>query len=448
MSPLHWIALSVKKKWKYTTYGIAVIFVIFSMFWILLDSNKFDEFMPVISLAISLPVLLFYAIGFVVHTYSLKYERTRKDKIFVFLFVVLFLCMISLSIIQYFTIMSLHDPLENKFYYAYWLIYWFVQIISLTLSTRYFLIDIYISLYNLPMIGGSSNGPLIYDDVYQDDIVPSSPFEAPEINADNLTFGIDDEIALGSFGTVYKAMWYNNPVAVKKLRLPSNIKEVKNEIKMLSQYPHPRIVQFMGICDKNDRYTYLVFELCEAGDLRNFLVDIQLNDEEYNRILYDIAQAVEYLHENDIIHRDLKPGNILILHEEHKIRAKLCDFGTSRHLSMQTMTNNVGTLRYAAPEIFPVDGITFQRYTKSVDVYSYGSVAFQVFVKKHPLNQLLHENDILLAHRQKLAYGYLMDDLFETEIDEIIRKLILSCVTHSPKKRPTFPQICEIWSDM
>uniref|UniRef100_A0A6B2LNJ3 Protein kinase domain-containing protein n=1 Tax=Arcella intermedia TaxID=1963864 RepID=A0A6B2LNJ3_9EUKA len=45
------------------------------------------------------------------------------------------------------------------------------------------------------------------------------------------------------------------------------------------------------------------------------------------RILFDIANGLNYLHNNKVIHADLKSLNILLTDEN---RAKICDFGAAK----------------------------------------------------------------------------------------------------------------------
>ena len=44
-------------------------------------------------------------------------------------------------------------------------------------------------------------------------------------------------------------------------------------------------------------------------------------------IIYNILQAVSFLHSSNLVHRDLKPANILM---DDSCQIKICDFGLTR----------------------------------------------------------------------------------------------------------------------
>src|SRR6202043_3229754 len=66
-----------------------------------------------------------------------------------------------------------------------------------------------------------------------------------------------------------------------------------------------------------------------------------------------VAQALDFIHQNHLIHRDIKPGNILI---DPEGQAKLADLGLIKDLDSQSLLTRsktgLGTLEFAAPEQF------------------------------------------------------------------------------------------------
>jgi aurora kinase len=70
---------------------------------------------------------------------------------------------------------------------------------------------------------------------------------------------------------------------------------------------------------------------------------------EVQAIIFQICNAVRYLHANNIIHRDIKPENILIAPGGV---VKLTDFGWSVHNPDKTMRETIcGTPLYLSPEL-------------------------------------------------------------------------------------------------
>lgn len=97
------------------------------------------------------------------------------------------------------------------------------------------------------------------------------------------------------------------------------------EYSILNNLDHPNIVKAI---DFSNKIPYLVVEYIEG---ENALVTYKNNsvplDESYT-VLFQIYDAIKYLHLNNFIHRDIKPSNIII--EKNTKRAVLVDFETAR----------------------------------------------------------------------------------------------------------------------
>lgn len=71
--------------------------------------------------------------------------------------------------------------------------------------------------------------------------------------------------------------------------------------------------------------------------------------------MYQILEALRYLHQQDIVHRDLKPENILMSSTNAGARVILTDFGQAikvagdRRSQPKRMETLCGTLEWVAP---------------------------------------------------------------------------------------------------
>jgi serine/threonine protein kinase len=128
------------------------------------------------------------------------------------------------------------------------------------------------------------------------------------------------------------------------------------------------------------------------------------------------------------MHCDLKPSNILI---DKNGCAWISDFGTSQfEESDRTQTTATGTVHYAAPEMFEDNG-----YTNKVDVFSFGSVLYEILAGKPVFPPDMMPFPVLRQlHKKK------MPEIPE-DIQGYARDLIKRCWSFDPAKRPSFDQI-------
>jgi serine/threonine protein kinase len=142
-----------------------------------------------------------------------------------------------------------------------------------------------------------------------------------------------------------------------------------------------------GICipePDSDVHCMLVSELCENGDLFDYIVSFPVSaatkaDAKRNvprlGIMLDMARGLEYLHTRTpaIIHRDVKSSNILI---NRTGVAKVGDFGLARvkHSTRSMIRSLVGTVNWQAPELWHPE----PRYDYKVDVFSAGVVYWEM----------------------------------------------------------------------
>lgn len=75
---------------------------------------------------------------------------------------------------------------------------------------------------------------------------------------------------------------------------------------------------------KTQTHCYIITELCQGGDLLNYLTRRgKLEESVAVSIMQEIVEGVQYLLRRGILHRDLKPANII----NNRKNWKIADFG-------------------------------------------------------------------------------------------------------------------------
>uniref|UniRef100_A0A1I8P293 Mitogen-activated protein kinase n=1 Tax=Stomoxys calcitrans TaxID=35570 RepID=A0A1I8P293_STOCA len=220
-------------------------------------------------------------------------------------------------------------------------------------------------------------------------------------------FDIKKRLGKGAYGIVWKALdkRNNETVAVKKIfdafRDETDAQRTFREIVFLKAFRHhPNIVRLHNVYKaSNNLDIYLTFEYMES-DLHNIIKKGAILKDIHKRyVMYQLINAIKYIHSGNVIHRDLKPSNVLI---DSKCRCKLADFGLARSVSNwptrcdshdmsngggdaplePLLTDYVATRWYRAPEIL----VASKRYTKGIDMWSLGCILGEM-IRGKPLFQ-------------------------------------------------------------
>lgn len=154
-----------------------------------------------------------------------------------------------------------------------------------------------------------------------------------------------------------------------------------------------------------------------------------------DKLLFEIAQGIEYLHSQSVVHGDIKGGNILIDEQWHP---KLADFGLTvfADATRQFTTDQGGTLRWMAPELLRPLG-NFKR-TFSSDIYAYGCVCVELHSGRVPFPDIKHEVRII----EMVLSGDLPPR--PAAMTEDLWRLVYVCCENGADMRPGASEIVEM----
>eukprot|EP00958_Prasinococcus_capsulatus_P027838 scaffold5956_cov385-Prasinococcus_capsulatus_cf.AAC.2 len=164
-----------------------------------------------------------------------------------------------------------------------------------------------------------------------------------------------EKIGEGTYGKVYKARdnLTGELVALKKTRLeveeegvPATALREVALLQLLSKSRYVvRLLSVEHVHEVKKPILYLVFEYCDTDlkkyiDKRNHLKALPTSV--VQSFLYQMLQAVAYMHSHGVMHRDLKPQNILV--NEKEGLCKIADLGLGRAFSVpiKSYTHEVG----------------------------------------------------------------------------------------------------------
>ena len=182
----------------------------------------------------------------------------------------------------------------------------------------------------------------------------------------------------GGFAEVYlgEHIYLKSQAAIKVLHTQladaADIENFRREAETIVSLAHPHIVRVLDF-DVKDGVPFFVMDYAPNGTLRGrHPKGIALPLPMVVSYVKQVAEALQYAHEQKLIHRDVKPENMLLGRRNEVL---LSDFGiallaqSSRSQSTQEV---VGTLAYMAPEqIQGKPRLASDRYSLGVVVYEW-----------------------------------------------------------------------------
>ncbi len=245
---------------------------------------------------------------------------------------------------------------------------------------------------------------------------------------------LERKLGRGGMGVVFLA-WENaleRLVALKvlppALATRSRRDRFLEEARIAAGLKDDHIVPIHAV-DEAGPYVYYVMEYIRGETLaQRIAAKGALPVQDVTRILYEVALAVGYAHEQGVVHRDLKPQNILL--RSHDGRAYVADFGLARVLDdglapAVADARMSGTIPYMSPE--QAAGLPADRPS---DVYSLGVVGYVMATGQPLFDGSLKE--VLEQHISRPAPPL---PVFGRHLDTTLSGAVGRCLMKDPQNR-------------
>ncbi|XP_022750938.1 mitogen-activated protein kinase kinase kinase 3-like isoform X3 [Durio zibethinus] len=244
----------------------------------------------------------------------------------------------------------------------------------------------------------------------------------------------------GTFGHVYLGFNSENGqmCAIKEVRVISDdqtskesLKQLNQEINLLSQLSHPNIVRYYG-SELGEETLSVYLEYVSGGSIHKLLQEYGAFKEpviqNYTR---QILSGLAYLHGRNTVHRDIKGANILV---DPTGEIKLVDFGMAKHITAcGAMLSFKGSPYWMAPEVV----MNTNGYNLAVDIWSLGCTILEMATSKPPWCQYEGVAAIFKIGNSKDIPE--IPDHLSNEAKSFIRL----CLQREPSARPTALQLLD-----
>lgn len=251
-----------------------------------------------------------------------------------------------------------------------------------------------------------------------------------------------------------KDMHLNRVVAYKTLRAEFADDEIENtrllrEARVSAMLQHPNSIPVYEVGRDNRGHYYFTMKLVHGYTLREIMDYRERYDlTQLIEVIEQIAHVLAYAHAHGVAHRDIKPENILagpygevllldwglakVWRKDGTTPVEDTDDSKPIPDSDKTITGHgklQGTLCYMSPEQIRRDtDISF-----STDIYSLGSVLYEVLTGQPPFNSDMAYEVLDMVQNQEPARP---SKISKYHVPKILEELCLKCLNKDPARRP------------
>ena len=174
------------------------------------------------------------------------------------------------------------------------------------------------------------------------------------------------------------------------------------EARTLAHFRHRSVVEVTRVFEANaTAYMVMVFEAGQSMEQWLTGLGRAPTQEELDRIVWPLLDALEMMHAQNFLHRDIAPDNIIVRPDGSPV---LLDFGASRRAVAEVSHALTGIIKhgYSPHEQYTSDGRLQGPWS---DLYALGATLYRAVTGKPPEEATLRSGDDRLLPAAKAAAG-------------------------------------------
>ncbi len=247
-------------------------------------------------------------------------------------------------------------------------------------------------------------------------------------------YQIIKELGRGAMGVIYEAHdpQIGRSVALKVLRQDRVTSETfvirfLKEARAIGRLSHPNTVSIYDV-GEDQGTIYIAMEFLDGEPLNKVVEKRRLSTKEIIGIGIQIAEALDYAHQNGIVHRDIKPENIIL---QASGQVKITDFGIAHIedplMPEQTQAGEIlGTPVYMSPE-----QISSRTVDGRSDLFSLGIILYELTTGKRPFRG----DNLSIIFSSITLETPMTPAKVNPDIPASLSKIIMKCLEKIPDER-------------